>query len=591
MDPPAGKWILCKHDDDDVVEEEGKNKSKSSTINNKRKKMWSDLGTSIRCAVAKKKKRKMNNMSKQEEEEEEKISNLYAKSSSSSSNKRKRNHSSSSSNKRKRNHSISLYRNKRRNKKMLNYKTREQHHNKSSSSSSSKNNDDVYKAIRYVRKRKMNCDQDTILSKNKRNNPGKAKATQEDNAGAEILSSSAERYLSKDLIFNILSRTCVTSLFRCKSVCKLWHSIISTPKFHIAHHLISVNKLPSIIMITSRVDDNEGCHAATILYPDSLKHYSVNIPLMPPFDLLQFVSSSNGVVCVFHNFKADLYLLNPLTRMSKKLMLPPAAFTMTEERRRTIFHPPPPTPVIDKPHTPFIVIIDNPRPVLKAYKVEVGFGFDCVSCDFKVLFLEYQKIDNKHVGLEAAHLYSSNSDSWRVIKVDTELPSFLYYPPSPVLRSGPVVDGVLYMEGVDFIITFDLHTELFGLISYPSFVHARKSNVLNFEGSVAVVLKTVPDGSLVEKELSLWTPIAVSGEVVWNKMFTFGTGSEEIDWLFLYFGANQFFGKTRLGEMLYDYRKKQTKYVEFPSQSFLLGVLSHTESFLPAEGLEGFTDS
>ncbi|XP_074363260.1 uncharacterized protein LOC141703729 [Apium graveolens] len=258
----------------------------------------------------------MNNMSKQEEEEE-KISNLYAKSSSSSSNKRKRNQSSSSSsNKRKRNHLTSLNRNKRRNKKMFNYTTREQHHNKSSSSSSSKNNDDVYKAIRYVRKRKMNCDQDTILSKNKRNNPGKAKATQEDNAGAEILSSSAE-----------------------------------------------------------------------------------------------------------------------------------------------------------------------------------------------------------------------------------------------------------------------------------SFVHARKSNVLNFEGSVAVVLKTVPDGSLVEKELSLWTPIAVSGEVVWNKMFTFGTGSEEIDWLFLYSGANQFFGKTRLGEMLYDYRKKQTKYVEFPSQSFLLGVLSHTESFLPAEGLEGFNES
>ncbi|XP_074364044.1 putative nucleoredoxin 1-1 [Apium graveolens] len=188
MDPPAGKWILCKHDDDDddVVEEEGKNKSKSSPINNKRK-MWSDLGTSIRCAVVKKKKRKMNNMSKQEEEEE-KISNLYAKSSSSSSNKRKRNQSSSSSsNKRKRNHLTSLNRNKRRNKKMLNYTTREQHHNKSSSSSSSKNNDDVYKAIRYVRKRKMNCDQDTILSKNKRNNPGKAKTDKVHNTSCNII--------------------------------------------------------------------------------------------------------------------------------------------------------------------------------------------------------------------------------------------------------------------------------------------------------------------------------------------------------------------------------------------------------------------
>ncbi|XP_074363261.1 putative nucleoredoxin 1 [Apium graveolens] len=187
MDPPAGKWILCKHDDDDdVVEEEGKNKSKSSPINNKRK-MWSDLGTSIRCAVVKKKKRKMNNMSKQEEEEE-KISNLYTKSSSSSSNKRKRNQSSSSSsNKRKRNHLTSLNRNKRRNKKMLNYTTREQHHNKSSSSSSSKNNDDVYKAIRYVRKRKMNCDQDTILSKNKRNNPGKAKTDKVHNTSCNII--------------------------------------------------------------------------------------------------------------------------------------------------------------------------------------------------------------------------------------------------------------------------------------------------------------------------------------------------------------------------------------------------------------------
>ncbi|KAK1358268.1 hypothetical protein POM88_051524 [Heracleum sosnowskyi] len=148
----------------------------------------------------------------------------------------------------------------------------------------------------------------------------------------------------------------------------------------------------------------------------------------------------------------------------------------------SINNPPPPSPVID-----------NPPPLLKAFKVQVGFGFDCVSHDFEVLFLEYRKIDKKDVDLSEAIL-------------------------------------VLYMESADAIITFDLHIELFGLILYPSFVHTRKSNV--------------PDGSLVEKELSLWTVVAVSHELVWNKMFTFGSGLEEIDWLFLYSGANQFFGKT-----------------------------------------------
>ncbi|XP_074375714.1 putative F-box protein At4g09190 isoform X2 [Apium graveolens] len=345
------------------------------------------------------------------------------------------------------------------------------------------------------------------------------------------LSSCGSSYLSEELIFNILSNTCVTSLLGCKSVCKLWHSIISKPNFMIAHHIISVNKLPSIIMITSRVDDSEGCHA-TVCYPDSLEKHSVNIPLNPPFDHLEFVSSFNGVVCVFNKFFGDIYLLNPLTKNFKKLSLPPAVATVS--RRPIVIYPAPPRPYSASMDCSPTIVFDNRPPLLKAWKVDVGFGFDCVSCDFKVLLIEYRNANNTHVDLAAVNLYRSSSDSWRSIEVGIDLPSLLYYPFCPVLRSGPVVDGVLYMEGADVIVTFDLHNELFGLISYPSFVHTRKSNVLDFEGSVAVVLETVPDGSLVEKELSLWTLVAVSDDVTWNKMFTFNHGLEEIDWLFLY---------------------------------------------------------
>ncbi|KAK1358237.1 hypothetical protein POM88_051493 [Heracleum sosnowskyi] len=303
-------------------------------------------------------------------------------------------------------------------------------------------------------------------------------------------------------------------------------------------------------MITSRIHDDAGCCGATIVYPNSPEQHSVNVPLMPPFDDLEFIRSCNGVVCVFNYLHGDIYLLNPLTKMSKKLLVPPDAPLNRWKR-----------PCLTK-------------------KVDVAFGFDCVSHDFKVLWIQYQATPTHNMDVAAVKLYSTNSDSWSKIEVGIQLPSLLHHPFSPAMRSGPVVNGVLYLEAVNAIITFDLHDELFGLISYPGFIHTRKSSVFDFEGSVAVVLETVPDGSLDEKEIGLWTLVAVSDKVAWNKMFTFGSGSEEIDWVFLYSGANQFFGKTRLGEMLYDYKKKQTKYVGLPSQSFLVRVLNHTESFL-----------
>lgn len=60
------------------------------------------------------------------------------------------------------------------------------------------------------------------------------------------------------------------------------------------------------------------------------------------------------------------------------------------------------------------------------------------------------------------------------------LPTFVCHPIFPILISGPVLDGVLYLEGMNEIVTFDLDTEVFVVIPFPSFVQKRMSECFGF---------------------------------------------------------------------------------------------------------------
>lgn len=381
-------------------------------------------------------------------------------------------------------------------------------------------------------------------------------------------------YLAEELIFEILSWTCVATLLRCRSVCKLWLSIISKPEFIKAHHTNSLEKLPSsVFVITSTAsqveilgfcepsinldDDDEfdtiNYYAATIIYSNS---FSVNLPLLSPFHHMDFVASCNGIVCVSSGDAKDIYFLNPLTFMSKKL--------------------------------PCLVPANHYGPA-----VDVVFGFDPASLDYKVLRIVYSNDNHyKLVYVSQLHLYSLNEDSWTEIQVPSVLPKLVCYPFCPVLRSGPVLDGVLYLEGMNEIVTFDLHDQLFQVIPFPSFIQTRKSNIFNFEGSISVLVESAcRDRSLDDdKEISLWTMESVCGQPLWNQIFTFDHGLK-IDWVFLYLGAKQFVGTTQLRTVLYDYGMKVTTYIGLPSQSFLTRILWHTESLLSPEGFERVEES
>ncbi|KAK1398996.1 hypothetical protein POM88_008859 [Heracleum sosnowskyi] len=85
---------------------------------------------------------------------------------------------------------------------------------------------------------------------------------------------------------------------------------------------------------------------------------------------------------------------------------------------------------------------------------------------------------------------------------------------------------------------------------------------MDFEGSVAMVFESEPG-------LYLWTMDNVSGELSWTKKFSIEYGLKDLDteiWLSCYLGAKQFYGRKSLNgehftyEILYDYKKKETKY-------------------------------
>ncbi|KAL1802372.1 hypothetical protein ACET3Z_031019 [Daucus carota] len=124
-------------------------------------------------------------------------------------------------------------------------------------------------------------------------------------------------------------------------------------------------------------------------------------------------------------------------------------------------------------------------------------------------------------------VYSTTTCCWKEIEAPNLGNKFRYMDQIDV-----VVDGVLYADTEDTIISLDLHDEVFGLVPYPEFVQRKGSAVLDFEGSVAMVFDSV-----------VWTLDDVCGKVSWTKRFSVKEYDSGISiWLSYYLGAGMFYG-------------------------------------------------
>ncbi|GJZ96008.1 F-box/kelch-repeat protein-like protein isoform X1 [Tanacetum coccineum] len=102
-----------------------------------------------------------------------------------------------------------------------------------------------------------------------------------------------------NIVEDILARSQVEDLLRCKSVCKSWKSLISSRRF-VKYHLnynLKKKAYNNESGDTAIEFDSEYCH--------------------------RLVGSSNGLVCIHVCFKDELFVINPSTREVKKLRNPP----------------------------------------------------------------------------------------------------------------------------------------------------------------------------------------------------------------------------------------------------------------------------
>ncbi|KAL1825721.1 hypothetical protein ACET3Z_012499 [Daucus carota] len=319
--------------------------------------------------------------------------------------------------------------------------------------------------------------------------------------------------LPEEMVIEILCWLPVRTLLRFRSVCKSWLSIISQPNF-IKAHMDKPNKNASLLRIIFGTLDDQRLK---FVYEDS-EYYLRNKP-----HGFEIVGSCNGIICLLVD-NVHFLLWNPSTMQAKrttKILKNQRDWNCPFTRRRPFI-----TPIFNA---------DNFVPVLQ--------------------------------------LYSANTDAWKEIHVcDTSIARELL---KLRLKFGPVIDGILYMGNKTRLVSFDLHYEVFTVLTFPR-SRLLRSDVLEFNGSVAVIQSDV-NGSK-----SLWTLDNIHGEVSWTRKFIM---HDELPWIKSYLGRGLFWGREGLGghtTVLYDYTKKSYETIQGRTRSFL----KYTETLASIDGFK-----
>ncbi|KAJ9535306.1 hypothetical protein OSB04_un001585 [Centaurea solstitialis] len=223
--------------------------------------------------------------------------------------------------------------------------------------------------------------------------------------------------LPNELIVEILSRLPSKSLIRFQSVCKSWRSLITSTEFRLVH-FHNFNK-PNPRYLVRRFELRENREVYTVYLDDQLFTLDADAQIKFPF----------------HTTKDEVILWNPSVRRNVTLIPP-------------IF----------------------PNSYWKDLHLVLGFGYDTVSDDYKVVRVAYDGLffsSRPHV-----EIYTVKTAVWRVVTFPDDLHCFFICPNQSqvffngsvhwIASSDPMPDVSRYS-----IMTFDMSTEGFGEIEFP----------------------------------------------------------------------------------------------------------------------------
>ncbi|XP_074376800.1 putative F-box protein At5g52610 [Apium graveolens] len=341
--------------------------------------------------------------------------------------------------------------------------------------------------------------------------------------------------LTEDLISEILVKLPVKQLLRCKSVCKPWLSLISSPNF-IKSHLNHTITAPQILT------SNSGRKSMSLLHLDSCEIDASLGEIFFPFP--RTADCCNGIVCFWHvpDFNRVqnpyIHLWNPATRQAKLIPQHNIHFD-------------------------------------KITMLSIGFGFDPIGNDYKVVVLltSFGKP-------WTAEVYSANTNVWRRIKPNpTDLPSYDEF--------DVCVNGFLCCVGTFGMMAFDLNKEVFICrIKLPE--GHWPVRIIEFDDCVAVTASKEYD---LFDVFNLWklddeACLRDSGiEASWTLMLSVDIG-HPVGFVFGYFNSGDFLLCTEddYTWILYNSDKKEARYVPVSLENY--PTLKYNESLVSITGFE-----
>lgn len=286
--------------------------------------------------------------------------------------------------------------------------------------------------------------------------------------------------LSEDLIYDILLRLPVKSLLCFKAVSRPWRYLISSPGFVKSHLARTGSSAERTLIIHENSFSLLQLGPSKLVADLQIRHYESK-----DGDTI-LVGSDSGIVCVavcksgwvsFIEARAptSIYLWNPATKHYKVI----------------------------PPHT---------RCYDKFAKVNVGFGFDPIDNDFKVVRVLSSPFPSE--------VYSANLNAWRKIgpkPMDIR----------PLYNSNVCINGLLCWTGDEGILAFDLHKEVFTCdTKFPK--ESTFACITDFNNSIAVII-----GKGINGKINLWTLddiecLRVGGvvEASWTLMLSVDTDVE-----------------------------------------------------------------
>ncbi|XP_010271262.1 PREDICTED: putative F-box protein At2g02030 [Nelumbo nucifera] len=274
-------------------------------------------------------------------------------------------------------------------------------------------------------------------------------------------SKTAVHHLPPEIIWEILSRLPVESIFRCKLVCKSWCRLILDPYFN-EMQLIQANARPKHIILYEKYTLKSSIFLLDQRM-DEWKDREFPVEFMRQYTDNEFIISGccNGLLCILPLCSLETtYIYNPITKLCVSLPLPD---------------------------------LDSNSAIDDTLPPKIGFGVDSTTKKYKVLRVQYLGEDIIQDTYQfRSEIITLGESLWRELETPTNIGHGCW------MEEMFFLDGSLYWisqirpSSSRFSITvFDIGHEKFRTIKFPPSVPLpsfhKKLNLMEIDGSMALV--------------------------------------------------------------------------------------------------------